>query len=139
MVYSNYKYCLDENFTNLKERLNLLKNKIVSNSENLEEFTRLEDKDYLNLGFTIKDQKPFHGSFYILYKDVPEQALFDIGVFKSYDIDKKRYFKRTLLEISISLNKIETNYLLLVQKGLAKYISWKKEDLLAHIEIATEQ
>ncbi|MBS1745563.1 MAG: hypothetical protein JST21_05290 [Bacteroidetes bacterium] len=132
----SYKYCTEAEFLNLKKRLNLLKRNILAKFQSMQELKREEDNDYLNLIFKIKDPKPFVGTFSIIYKDVPEQTLFHIGVLKYYDLNDKRHFKGSSIGNDTGLDFIEKNYEAIVDKAMSLYESWEKEDLTEYLEIS---
>lgn len=132
----NYKYCSGNQFIDLKKRLDLLKKNILAKFQNIEEFKRLEDDDYLNLGFRFKNQESIGGSFGIKYKDIPEQAVFDVGILKSYDTGNRRYYKRSLIETNVTIDFIENNYFSIVNKAISLYETWKKEDLTEYVKIS---
>src|SRR4051794_18039808 len=110
MTYTTYKYCSDSDFLLIKERLDILKQKIARSYENvLTKYDRVDDSDYLTLNFTINDTL-FGGNIHLQFVDKPNSTAFNINVIKTFDDGQYRYFKRKAVYKETELDNIEENY-----------------------------
>jgi hypothetical protein len=130
MLYNVYKHCNEEDFDKFKSELTLLKEKILASLPGeLENQVGYEESDYLVIHFRIIDST-FKGSLGIDFDDLPEEKSFSVKIIKTFDVDRKRYFKKKTA-IQCSLDEIEIHYASFINTALGEYSSWSMNDLLS--------
>lgn len=105
--YNVYKNCTDSQFSALKERLENLKQKIeISYKNNLALLSRADDTDILGFNFKIRKDKKFYGVISLLFNDNSNLS-FKLALIKTIDIERKRYYKKVIIEDNIDLDFFE--------------------------------
>jgi hypothetical protein len=130
MIYRIYKYCTEKDFSLIKRRLEILKEKIAYNYKHiLKSQNRADESDFLDLNFRT-DDPPFQGNIYIQFVDKPNLTSFNIMVIKTFDKGQFRYSKRKEVYKQTELQSIEENYDNMIGETLLVYHSWSESDLL---------
>lgn len=131
MSYRVYKYCSESDERWLKERLDLLKVKIMDiYSGMLAPDESDKNVDFLVLNFSVIDNENYLSNFAIMYVDQRGEWRFEITFIKALDREGVRYSKKQNIADSIPLNVLESNFREYVDIALALFKSWDENALL---------
>ncbi len=118
-----YKNCTYSQFSVLKEKLETLKQKIeISYKNDLAVISRADDSDTLGLNFKIHKYEKFYSVISLLFNDDCNFG-FALSLIETLDFERKRYYKKVVLEDSLDLDFFEIH----LDKMLAKCLSVSKE------------
>lgn len=135
-----YKYCDDDLYISLRARLDAFENEIAMLVAN-DEFSVNRHREWGELCIDLNYRKSsLGGNIGFCFIDEPNPVpMFYFFVLKALDVDKKRYFLRTNLFDSISLDALESGFVEHWKAALALWNGWDVSDLLNGEYVALKQ
>jgi hypothetical protein len=131
MIYNVYKNCSDHHFEFLKQKLEILKEKILEIfGKTLEQKIRHDDSDYLILNFSVINKNFFGSNLAIVFQDEINSSDFEMVIIKTLDRGMYRYYKEEVIIEKININSLEKDFKQYIDKALEKYESWDESTLL---------
>jgi hypothetical protein len=91
--------------------------------------------DYaISLGVNLNwEASGYRGNIAIVFRHTPRR--FDVGVIKTHDVDRRRYYKREKLYDEVSIEEIEKNLIEIMDRALAKWQSWSESGLSDYLDM----
>lgn len=92
-------------------------------------------KGGLGLGYEKKEDA-FDGGIGISFDDLPGKPTFTLGMIKTYDTEKRRYYKREDVIKCFELSELEKSFEEWMVKAIERYNALTKQDLIEYVELS---